>query len=270
MAEIEFEVPGPHPPCRQTMWTSAGFENCFSTERAIRHVPKNMGKMLVCGSGHNQRAGKAFIPGWEFDEGEQFYDIVPPEYLPTATSKRASRWKIPAEAPINEQDVDICVSCEKPPYDIFGGPDIGNSWSWLEQHEPLLIAEVHSQIAGHPGVDLREWPGLINDDLRRRIRERLDMSLLQIDHGVPRKIGDELWSLLTGAERRFLQISLLLKLCRRCNGVKSKKLLPREEIEAYYVATYYDGFRAAAVAESARWAILDRTLTKIYANKAVG
>ncbi len=270
MAEIEFEVPGPHPPCRETVWDDGAPRPCFSMERTILHVPTNMGKKLVCGRGHNQRRNKPFIAAYEFEPGEQFADIVLPEYLPNAQRTRESRWKIPSDAPIYEQEVDTCVACGAPPYDLFGGPDITQAWPWLESYAPELLARIHQQVAQHRGAALADWPSLIDEDLRRAIRERLDQSLLQVDHGVPKKVGNDLWVLLTPPERRLLQMSLLFKMCRRCNGTKSKKLLPQEEIERYYIGTYYDGDRAAAIADATRWAILDRTLTKIYENAAVG
>jgi hypothetical protein len=242
----------------------------MSIERAIRHVPKNMGKMLVCGNGHNQRPGSPFIGGHEFDVGGQFEGIVPPEFLPGELSIRNSRWKIPADAPIYQIDDDMCVACRKPPFHFFGGPDIRSAWPWLEDYAPALLSEIHTQISRHPGASLEDWPALINDDLKRRVRERLDKSLLDVEHSIPKAIGDEMWHLLIAPERRVLQVTLLVRGCRDCNLKKSKRLLPREQIEQWYIDTYFDGDRAGAKADARRWTAIDRVLTKIYEYKALG
>jgi hypothetical protein len=96
------------------------------------------------------------------------------------------------------------------------------------------------------------------------------MSKLAIDHGVPRKVGDQIWLLLSARERTFLQKSFLLLLCRQCNGAKSSKLLPREQLEALFVATYYDDSIAAAYADVARWTLLTSVLDKVYQQEALG
>jgi hypothetical protein len=95
------------------------------------------------------------------------------------------------------------------------------------------------------------------------------MSRLHVDHAIPPKIGDELWPLLTAPERRFLQ-NLLFRLCERCSIVRARRLTPRGEIERLYVATYYDGSRAEAVADGVRWALLQRVLGKVYEHRKVG
>jgi len=270
MAEIEFEVPGFHGPCRTSVWEDGSSGYCMSLTRIIRHVPKNMGKMLLCGNGHNQLGDKPFIPGYEFDVGGAYEGIVLPEFLPSGQSLRRSRWKIPADAAIFEIDDETCVDCGVPTSDFYAGPDIRTAWPWLEAHAPELIAEVHQQVARIRGASLQDWPSLIDDDLRRRIRERMDKSRLDIDHSIPKAIGDEMWPLLIDQERKVLQLTLLVRLCKKCNMSKSKKLLARETIEQWYVATYFDGNRAAAIADAPRWALVDRVLTKIYDRKAVG
>ncbi|MDQ6942322.1 MAG: hypothetical protein M3169_07365, partial [Candidatus Eremiobacteraeota bacterium] len=90
-----------------------------------------------------------------------------------------------------------------------------------------------------------------------------------IDHGVPRKIGDRLWLLLSARERTFLQRTLLLRLCRKCNGTKSSSLLPRAELERLFAETYYESI-AAARADVARWSLLTDVLDKVYQEKALG
>ncbi len=270
MAEIEFEITGFFEPCRSSDWTRGGPMLCLNTVRAIRHVPANMGKKLVCGNGHNQRPNSAFIPGHEFDEGGEYYGIVPREFLPSNQSMRDSRWKIPADAAINDVECDACVICGVPTFDFYGGPDIGHAFPWLQLHAPNLVERIRAAVRLHAGASLVDWPGLVDDDLKRRIRERLDMSRLEIDHAVPRKVGNELWQLLTPAERRILQVTLLIKACKSCNLTKAKKLVERDLIESWYVILYCDGDRSAAIADQPRWGLIDRTLTKIFEQRSIG
>lgn len=269
VAEFEFEVPGIFDPCREFIWDEKCY--CLSMERFIEFVPTNNGKKLVCGRGHNiSYERKTFIPAHEFDEGGAFEGILPAELLPTATRINETRWKIPSNAPIYEIEHDKCVACGIPPYDIYSQKDPAEAWAWLQEFSPEIVAEIHAQVAARPGARLSEWYKTIDVDLRQRVMHLIMMSRLHIDHGVPRKIGNELWNLLTVAERRFLQQNLLLRLCRKCNGYKSKKLLPRLEVEELYIATYYDGSRPDAVADRVRWNLLQQTLAKVYENRAVG
>jgi hypothetical protein len=269
VAEIEFEVPGPHPPCEAREWRDGRFGLCGNDERMIRHVPSNMGKMLVCGVGHNQRAGKAFIPGHEFDEGGAYHGILPPEFLPDAQSRVKSRWKIPADAVINDSDVDTCMMCRVPPRDFYAGAPIDEALPWFERYEPEIADTIRREVAQSRGT-MAQWYLAIGDELRTRIRKRLDMSRLEVDHAVPRKLGNEVWTLLTPSERRVLQSTLLVKMCKRCNMSKSKKLPLRETVERWYAEVYYDGDIVAAKADQPRWDLVSRTLSKVYGERAVG
>lgn len=269
MAEIEFEVPGMHPPCRTRVWDAGAPDFCMSRIRAIRHVPKNMGKMLVCGNGHNQRGANAFIGGHEFDVGGEFDGIVPREFLPDERSMRNSRWKVPANAPIHGVESEVCIACKTPTYDMYAGPDLRASWPWLQTYAPTLAAEITGEMSQHPSVPFGEWTAFISDDLKRRVRLRLDKSRLDIEHSIPKSVGDDVWPFLIAPERAIIQATLLVRACRDCNLKKSKKLLLRTTIEQWYVETYFDGDRPAAMAD-ARWNLIDRVLTKVYEQKAVG
>lgn len=269
VAEFEFEVPGIYEPCRKWCFDDGGY--CLNTQRAIEFMDGNSGKKLVCGRGHAiEHNGKTFIPGWEFDEGGQFDGILPDDLLPTQTRIKQSRWKISRGAPIHRRKLTKCVRCKAPPYELYGGADPARAWAWLAKHAPEIIEAIHTQLRVQPGADLAQWFGEINDDLRKKVIKRLTLSALAIDHGVPRKVGDRLWLLLSVRERTFLQISLLLRLCRRCNAEKSSTLLPRDELEGLFVATYYDGSIAAARVDAARWTLLSEVLAKVYHEEQLG
>jgi hypothetical protein len=265
----EFQVPGTFEPCPRWIYEEAAY--CLNQERFIEIVQNNSGKKLVCGRGHNASADpkKLFIPAWEFAEGGTYHGVLPLELLPEQSRIIETRWKVPRDAPIHAITSARCIRCETPPYVLFGDYDTAELWAWLERYAPDLISAAHEQLKATRGADLSNWFSTIDTSLRTKIMQRLMKSALAIDHGVPKKVGNRVWMLLSAAERRFLQVSLLLRLCRRCNGEKSARLLPRDELERLFAETYYESV-AAARADTPRWTLLSAVLDRTYSEEAVG
>ncbi|MEA2664519.1 MAG: hypothetical protein QOI11_1463, partial [Candidatus Eremiobacteraeota bacterium] len=115
--------------------------------------------------------------------------------------------------------------------------------------------------------ELSAWFSIISIDLRKKVIDRFTMSTLAIDHGIPRKIGNLAWSELSLAERSFVQ-NLLFKLCRKCNGSKSAKLIPLDALMKMYANTYYGGEVTVAMNDGPRWQLFLGLTRKVYARQA--
>jgi hypothetical protein len=267
LAQDEFEVPGIFEPCQD--WNSIdGY--CFNTSRAILHTRSNNSKQLICGNGHTLlHEGKVNIPAFQFADGGAFANVLPAELTPRASTVKKSRWAVPRAALARLDEFTSCARCRAEEFQAYGNKDTQLLWAWLSEWAPELVAAVHAELRSKPGAKLQDWFLHASVSLRTRIVTRVEMSLLQIDHGIPKKTGDELWPFLTSDERNFLQQLLLFKLCRRCNGAKSAKLLPRDELVRMYSETLYGSF-AAAQADPIRWLILQRVLDKAYEQRALG
>jgi hypothetical protein len=266
-AQDEFEVPGRFEPCQD--WNSIdGY--CLSTVRAILHTRSNNSKQLICGNGHTRlHEGKINIPAFQFDEGGAFADVLPPELTPRASTIKKSRWSVPRAALARLDEFTSCARCGAEEFQAYGNKDSQLLWAWISEWEPELVAAVHTELRSKPGAKLQDWFLHTSVSLRTRIVARVEMSILHIDHGIPKKIGDALWPILTSDERHFVQQLLLFKMCRRCNGAKSAKLLPRDDLIRMYAETLY-GSLAAARHDSIRWQLLQDILDKAHEQRALG
>jgi hypothetical protein len=263
---VEFEVPRAFEPCRHLQ--SAESTYCGSTRRFIRYVPSSSGRKLVCENEHSvQHNGKSFIPAYEFDDGGAFEGTLPEELLPNNARIRQTRWKISNKAEARLSGYSRCALCETQPFDMYANTKTLEAWQWIAQHDKPLLSEIHTELSAAPGIDLREWFGAASVALRQKIIERLSMSTLVIDHGVPRQIANDRWPFLSAAERVFLQEDLLFKLCRRCNGERASDLLPLERLTGMYVDTLYHGSLAAAKADTRRWIHFETVAKLIYRQK---
>lgn len=267
LSEDEFPVPGTFAPCRE--WDSLnGY--CFSTDRSILYTRTNNSKRLICGNAHfHEHDGKANIPGFEFAEGGAFAGILPYELMPLESTIKGSKWKIPRQARIRLSEFHSCAHCDIPEFNNYRNKDVSKLWAWLSQFAPELADAVHAEVRLAHGAEFKDWFALISVALRTRIIKRTEMSLLHIDHGIPKKIGEELWPLLEPDERRFLQATLLFQMCRKCNGSKSAKLLQREELTRMYGEVVY-GSVAAARQDTIRWRLFENVLEKAYERRALG
>lgn len=253
-------------PCEKTDWGQQ--DRCGSTVRLIRFVPTNSGKKLVCANDHNHAfEGNAFIPAEEFGPGGSFEGVLPAELQPSERELReliVKRWKISRESKNRLDSQTECASCLTPPFPVYRVDSHAELWDWIAEHDRDLLAKIHARLRESPGTELADWYASIPTDLRSEVMDRINMSLFHVDHGVPRKIANLRWALLSRSSRRFLQRNLLFALCRKCNGSKSSRLIERDRLVEMYVQTYYDGSRAAAIHDLARWKILNETLDRIY------
>lgn len=267
LSEDEFPLPGTFPPCQE--WDSLnGY--CLSTTRSILYTRSNNSKRLICGNSHfYPHNGKSNIPGFEFAEGGAFEGILPFELMPLESTIKGSKWKVPRQVRARLSEFDSCARCNVPEFNNFHNKDTSKLWAWISEFAPDLAEAAHAEVRLAQGAELKHWFAIISVLLRTRIIKRTEMSILHIDHGIPKKIGDELWPLLDPEERRFLQNTLLFKMCRKCNGFKSAKLLPREELTQMYGAVVY-GSVAAARQDATRWRLFESVLAKVYERRALG
>lgn len=266
-AEDEFPINRLFEPCQD--WTSTdGY--CLNTSRSILYVRSNGGKQLICGNGHAMlHNGKPFIPAYEFADGGAFAGVLPPEQMPKGSTIKGSRWKPSRQSIARLSEFTSCARCGAAEFNSYENKDTTKLWTWLNEFAPDLVSAVHLELRAKPGAELKDWFQHISVALRTRIVKRADDSILNIDHGVPRKVGDRLWPLLSTDERLFLQETLLFMMCRMCNGSKSSKLLPNDELTRIYAETLY-GSIAAAKQDSIRWELFQAVLEKAYQQRAYG
>lgn len=263
--EHEFPVEEAFDPCPYAEYGSA--ETCGATDRYIRLVSGNFGKALYCGNGHRHDfEGKTFIPAEEFGPFGRFKNVLPEELRPDDEELRGKRWKIGKRVRKLLDQRNFCAACGSPPLDTFHSPDTSGIWDWLNQHDGKLFAEVRRALAQLPGFEFKNWYGLLPSDLKEAVRTRMNNSLLQYDHGIPRAVANELWWRFSPEGRAFLQSALIFRLCRRCNAAKGKRLLDRDELIRRYVAFYFDGSEPAAM-HDVRWNVFMDVLDIVYAAK---
>lgn len=265
--EHEFPIDGLFAPCDARPWPLR--ELCGDRERVIRFVPGNFGKALYCANGHHHKfEGKTFIPAEEFGRYGRFANVLPEELRPNDDELKSKRWKISKRVKTLLQGRAACAACGAVEINTWENPDPGGIWDWLTEHDQELLAEVQRELQQSPGVELQHWWHHISVELREAIRNRTAKSLLQFDHGIPRKTGNEFWWRFSRRGRLFLQESLIFKMCRKCNDEKSSKLLDREELVRRYVSFHFDGSLAAAM-HDARWGTFMEVLEVVYGSGRV-
>ncbi len=249
-------------PCGRVDWASQG--TCVDVERVIRYVPGNFGKALYCTHDHHHLfEGKTFIPAAEFGRGGQFYGILPPELTPDEDELKGKRWKIAAGVKSALADRAFCANCLVQELNTWDHPDLAGIWDWLNESDSVLFGRVQEALNVHRGFELRNWWLLIPFDLREEVRVRTNKSILQYDHGIPRKKGNDVWYSLGRDARRFLQDSLIFRICRKCNDEKGASVPARDILIKRYVNFYFDGGLSAAMAD-ARWPVFEEVLNAVY------
>jgi hypothetical protein len=262
----EWEVPWDFEPCGVFDWETGG--HCTEVVRVIRLVPSNSGKALYCARDHHHDfEGKTFIPRQEFGPGGAFYGILPPELTPNETQLRAARWKISKTVQELLSDRNVCAMCAIPEFNAWENADLADIWQWIMQYDTDLFKEIRTVLSGGAPVNFSDWFALLPGELRARVQERLNMSILVYDHGLPRKIGNQVWPMLSRPARDMLQQGLIFKICRKCNGTKSGTLPPLDVLLNMYTNYYFDGSESAARANP-RWSALEEVISVVYGDSS--
>jgi hypothetical protein len=223
----------------------------------------NSSKKLMCGNEHNiPHKGNAFISPSEFGPGGDFYNMIDPEFLPPEAKIIAGKWKISKARQGVLSQFAQCAHCGAAPY--VGGGDKTKAWAWIHDNDESLFIEIQGALQLKSGINLSEWYTALPLALRTKVQRRLDKSTLCFDHGIPRKIGNEVWLRLSADERIILQTDLVFKLCRHCNLGKSARLETQEAILNMYVDINFGGSIAAAVADRRRWQALQGVFRVVY------
>lgn len=246
-------------------------QSCDDQERFIEFVPTNSGKRLICGRNHRLAfEGKTWIPLEEFGPDGSFHDVLPDELCPSETELRARRWNPPKATKRRLEHQQECLKCDAPPLLTWRNSQTDNAWQWLTEHDREVIQAIHSELRGIDGpVDLAEWYEHLSTPMRKRVCERFNLSALENDHGIPRKVANERWYELSKPTRKFLQGDLIFKICRKCNGTKGSKLHPPEELLELYAKQYFHGSEVAARAD-ARFALFEEVLAVFYGISRTG
>jgi hypothetical protein len=257
----EFPLDGEFEPCSAYFYEDRRV--CLSTDRMIVHLFSNSGKKLMCGNEHNvPHKGKPFISPSEFGPGGDFYNMIDPEFLPPDAKFVAGKWKISKGRQAVLSQFAECAYCGAAPY--VGRGDKAEAWAWIHDNDKVLFLEIQRALQFKSGINLSEWYTALPLSLRTKVQRRLDKSTLCFDHGIPRKVGNEIWLRLSADERTILQNDLVFKLCRHCNLGKSARLEVRDAILSMYVDINYGGSMAAAVADSRRWQAIHGVFKVVY------
>ena len=244
---------------------------CGETRRVIRYVPEGPHKGLFCFKGHHCKYGeKEWIAAYEFEPGGDFCGILPEELEPTEEELKQKRWHLGEnfkERFRTKHTVCAHPMCKKPPLSGWQKCPPDEIFVWLQEHAADLHAKIVAELRAVQGLDFSKWTVALSTELRAEVIDRLNKSILNIDHGVPRKRGNQIWRGLSRPARLFFRENLVFHLCRKCNGNKSAKLLPRDQIIDMYVEYHYESL-AAAKADVVRWRLLLEILDAAYKEEA--
>jgi hypothetical protein len=262
-----FDVPGEFDPCGRFDYESGAF--CDDRARCVEFVQGNSGFRIVCGSlHHHDFKGKSFISPIEFEPGADLADVaLPPELRPSAAKIKQARWKVSSAAAKRLGPYKVCAVCEVPELTGYRTSDTSELIEWISLYDPDLQARVRAELSNKPGVAMRDWYAEISVPLRTEIIKRLSLSVISIDHGIPRKVGNATWARLSAAARTLLRESMLFPVCRKCNLGKSASLLPVDRLVDLYAQYNYDSL-ALAKADLVRWDALQEIIAVVYEEAA--
>lgn len=266
--EHDFWVPGAHDVCGKADFAFGSA--CKDRTRYVRYVPSNSGKKLVCGRGHNHKhKGTYFIPPSEFERGGGLeHAELPPELRPSEAKLTQARWKVSSAASKRLGNYKVCASCDIPEFKTYDTPDTGILLEWVSLHHNDLRDRIRDELARIPGTDMSDWYRNITSGLRGDIVNRASMSIISVDHGIAKKVGNEIWAELSSVARTLLQESLLFPLCRLCNLRKGATRVAMDALEILYIKYNYDGSVAHARADHTRWDAFQEILFIVYRESA--
>ncbi len=263
--EFHVELPGDWPPC----------PTCASTTRVAVATIKHRNVGFFCGSLHrldweedNGSTGY-WVKHYHFWPGGQFEGLISHDFIGVPKAKNTDR-----RFDVNERRADwihneqrACAVCGVPA--MRDWHDRKKLLFWLKEHHPDLFGEIMSVVnVMQPRPTLQNWfDGIAkgHQDVVGEINRRVQDSHLQVDHGVPKAVLNDLWGAWDVEMRRIATTTLAFGYCRPHNNGKHKRLPSREELLRRHIQLNHDGSEKAARASREQWDALQRVLDSIDA-----